>query len=57
MNETNTKIYKEQTGGTIVLRHWWTPLIKGAIDNPKASTTWHATTQIWADEDGVKISG
>ncbi|MGB4816553.1 MAG: family 20 glycosylhydrolase [Ferruginibacter sp.] len=54
LNETNTKIYKEQTGGTIVLRHWWAPLIKGAIDNPKASTTWYATTQIWADEDGVK---
>ena len=54
LNETNTKIYKEQTGGTIVLRHWWAPLIKGAIDKPKASTTWYATTQIWADEDGVK---
>ena len=54
LNETNTKIYKEQTGGTIVLRHWWAPLIKGAIDKPEDSTTWYATTKIWADEDGIK---
>lgn len=53
-DETKTKFYKEVTGGTIVLRHWWAPLIKGAIDNPQDSTTWYATTKIWADEDGVK---
>lgn len=41
-------------GGTIVLRHWWAPLIKGAIDKPKDSTTWFATTRIWADEAGEK---
>ena len=53
-NEANAKVYKEQTGGTIALRHWWAPLIKGAIDKPEDSTTWYATTKIWADEDGEK---
>lgn len=41
-------------GGTIVLRHWWASLIKGAIDKPKDSTTWFATTRIWAAEAGEK---
>ena len=53
-NEATAKVYKEVTGGTIVLRHWWAPLIKGAIDNPEDSSTFYATTKIWADEDGVK---
>lgn len=53
-NEAKAKVYKEQTGGTIVLKHWWAALIKGAIDNPKDSTTWYATTKIWADEEGEK---
>ncbi len=41
-------------GGTIILRHWWAPLIKGALDNPKENTTWYATTKVWSDEDGIK---
>ncbi len=53
-NEATATVYKEQSGGTIVLRHWWAPLIKGAIDNAEDSTTWYATTKIWADEDGMK---
>lgn len=53
-NDADAKVYKEVTGGTIVLRHWWAPLIKGAIESPKDSTTWYATTKVWADEDGEK---
>lgn len=53
-SEASAKAYKEVTGGTIVLRHWWAPLIKGAIDKPQDSTTWYATTRIWADEEGDK---
>lgn len=53
-NEAEAAIHKEVTGGTIVLRHWWAPLIKGAIDKPEDSTTWYATTKIWAEEDGFK---
>lgn len=42
------------TGGTIILRHWWAPLIRGAIENPKEYTTWYAVTEIWSDEDKEK---
>lgn len=36
-------------GGTIVIRHWWAPLIKGAVDAAKENQTWYATTRIWSD--------
>ncbi len=38
----------EVTGATIVLRHWWAPLIKGAIPGPAENTTWYAATKIWS---------
>lgn len=41
----------EVVGGTIILRHWWDPLIKGAIKNAKENTTAYATTKIWSDQD------
>ena len=45
---------KKEIGGTIVLRHWWYPLIQGAIDEPKENTTWYATTKIWSDKNEAK---
>lgn len=53
-NETAMNAYKKVTGGTVVLRHWWAPLIKGAIDSAKENTTWYATTHIWSDKAGLK---
>ena len=47
-----TKPTFEQVGATVVLRHWWASLIKGAIPNAEDSSTWYATTKIWSDEDG-----
>lgn len=44
----------EQVGGTIVLRHWWAPLIAGAVPDPRENTTWYATTRIWSDSAGTK---
>lgn len=49
-----TKRYKQVTGGTVVLRHWWHPLIKGAIDGAKENTTFYATTKIWSNDEGEK---
>lgn len=48
---TAWKFYKEAIGGTIVLRHWWAPLIKGAVDQPKENSTFYAFTKIWSDKD------
>lgn len=41
-------------GGTIILRHWWAPQVKGLLDNPQENTTWYAATRIWSDEDKVQ---
>lgn len=49
-----TKPTLEQVGATIVLRHWWAPLIKAAIPNADDSTTWYAVAKIWSDEDETK---
>ena len=46
--------YSSVTGGTVVLRHWWAPLIKGAIDSIKPNQVWYATTRIWSDEKTAK---
>lgn len=43
---------KQVIGGTIVMRHFWDPLIKGAIESPKENTTWFASTKIWSDVAG-----
>jgi hypothetical protein len=53
-NESKVKAYKEVIGGTIVLRHWWAPLIKGAVDEPKENSTFYATTKIWSEEAGER---
>lgn len=45
---------KQETGGTVVLRHWWYPLISGVIDTPKENSTIYATTRLWSDTDGEK---
>lgn len=48
------KYYKKEIGGTVVLRHWWYPLIKGAIDNPAPNTTYYAHTKLWSDKDTIQ---
>lgn len=40
-------------GGTIVLRHFWDPLIKGAIAGAQENTTWYAETNIWSEVAGL----
>ncbi|OYY99710.1 MAG: hypothetical protein B7Y37_13345 [Sphingobacteriia bacterium 28-36-52] len=54
--EQNSSKYFHKTvkGGTVVLRHWWAPLIKGAIDSLKPNTVWYATTKIWSNENETK---
>nr|WP_067053275.1 family 20 glycosylhydrolase [Mucilaginibacter sp. L294] len=41
-------------GGTIILRHWWQPLVKGVLPHPQENTTWYATARIWSAEAGYK---
>lgn len=41
-------------GGTIILRHWWAPKIKGVLKEPAPNTTWYAFRKMWADQDTTK---
>lgn len=50
-NVSKEKPTHKATGGTLVMRHWWAPLISGIIEQPKENTTWYAQTQIWSDEN------
>lgn len=47
------KVSQVTTGGTIVLRHWWAPKIKGVVKDPKENTTWYAVQKMWSDQDTV----
>ena len=51
LNESHLKVAQSVVGGTIILRHWWAPLIKGALNDPKENATWYAYTKIWSDEE------
>ncbi|WP_207917087.1 family 20 glycosylhydrolase [Flavobacterium hiemivividum] len=50
-NTSKEKPTYKAIGGTVVMRHWWAPLISGIIKEPKENTTWYAQTKIWSDED------
>jgi hypothetical protein len=44
------------TGGTVILRHFWDPLVTGVLPTSKTPTlevdnTWYAATQFWSDAD------
>ena len=51
---SNTKPHFSGVGGTIVLRHWWAPKIKGMLDSAKENTTWYAKAKVWSPVDGVR---
>ncbi|MDQ2864380.1 MAG: family 20 glycosylhydrolase, partial [Bacteroidota bacterium] len=53
-NPTQLSSSQSVVGGTIVLRHWWAPLIKGVLNDPKENTTWYAYTKICSDEEKVQ---
>lgn len=41
--------YQTVYGGTIVLKHFWAPLIGGVLKDPKENTTFYARTRIWSE--------
>ena len=43
-------VYKNQVGGTIILRHWWADIIPGVIESPKQNSTFYARSRIWSDK-------
>ncbi|MCJ8165697.1 family 20 glycosylhydrolase [Pontibacter sp. E15-1] len=43
----------EAVGGTVVLRHFWHPLVAGVLEKPEENTTWYATSRFWSDADTI----
>lgn len=46
-------IYKKTRGGTIILRHFWDPMIQSNLNWQEDSTTFYAYTKIWSKESGI----
>lgn len=41
----------EALGGTVILRHFWAPQVKGVLPIPAENTTWYAYRRFWSDVD------
>ena len=41
-------------GNTIILKHWWYPMISGILAKPEENTTWYALRKIWSDDNGLQ---
>ncbi|WP_160366861.1 family 20 glycosylhydrolase [Sphingobacteruim zhuxiongii] len=50
--EISSKAAVRAIGGTVILRHWWSDVLPGAISNPRENTTWYAKTRIYSDKAG-----
>lgn len=48
------KNYPSVFGGTIWLRHFWSPDIGSHLENQQDSSTYYAIRKIWSNEAGVK---
>lgn len=38
-------------GGTIILRHWWHPAVRGHFQDAKPNSTYYASRKVWSDTD------
>ncbi|MCX2453897.1 beta-N-acetylhexosaminidase [Pedobacter sp. PLR] len=54
VNKDSLPVAMEVVGGTIVLRHWWTPQVTGILEKPQENTTWYAYRKIWSDDDEIR---
>jgi lysophospholipase L1-like esterase len=48
------KNYTSEYGGTIILRHFWDPIITAHLKHAADSTTWYAIAKVWCDKDEEK---
>jgi hexosaminidase len=42
---------KTAIGKTVVLQHFWSPIIKGVLTSSNTNTTWYALGKFWSDEE------
>jgi len=44
---------KTVLGKTVILRHFWDPMIKGILLKPEENTTYYALTKVWSDIEKI----
>ena len=54
LNAEGLAAAKEVMGATVVLRHFWDPLVKGVLDSAREQTTWYAERMVWSDADTMR---
>lgn len=54
-NPDNEKKHSTVTGGTLILRHFWHPVVKGVLDEVRDSTTYYAYTKVWSNQDTTSL--
>lgn len=54
MDTLKTKVAFSGVGGTVVLRHWWAPMIKGMLASAQENSTWYARSKVWSAVDQVR---
>ena len=42
-------------GGTVILRHFWDPVNKAFLQNPKENSTYYAQSRYWSDVDTTAL--
>ena len=52
---SNAENVKEVIGGTVILRHFWDPIIKGLLKTPDENTTYYAHTRYWSNSDTTAL--
>lgn len=45
---------KQVSGGTVILRHWWSDVVQGALDKPEGNSTWYARSKFWSPKAGTQ---
>ncbi len=54
IDTVNLSNYPAVYGGTIVLRHFWSPMIGSHLSDATDSATWYAVRKIWSDSEAEK---
>src|SRR5690606_711811 len=54
-NLSTAKNNLQAQGGTVILRHFWDPVNKGLLENPKENSTYYAQSRYWSDTDTTAL--
>ncbi len=50
-DSVHSETTNQYIGGTIVLRHFWSPMIAASLQQTTDSTTWYASSILWSEKE------